>query len=96
MSAYSSGYPQAGTEEEYDGDTEDTKGLQDPDEEDPDDDLFSEPKEPLLEGLTPELEQKLISLVVDFEQESFPVWRFLNRDFFEAESFWKDLQNGFY
>src|SRR5579884_228965 len=50
----------------------------------------------LLPGLTRELERSLIGLVLRFEEESFPTWRFLNRDFLEAESFWKDLQNGFY
>src|SRR5207302_1171061 len=52
--------------------------------------------QPLLPELTPELEKKLIELVTEFERENYPVWRFLNRDFFEAESFWKDLQLGYY
>lgn len=97
MGAYASGFPSSGDEGQSAGDTEDTRGLQDQEtDEGEGDDLFNEQDEPLLEGLTKELESKLISLVIDFEQESFPVWRFLNRDFFEAESFWKDLQMGFY
>jgi ribosomal protein L37AE/L43A len=52
--------------------------------------------EPLMPGLTPELEAALIGLVTEFERESYPTWRFLNRDFLEAESFWKGLQNGYY
>lgn len=94
MGAYSSGFPNAGVDDEPVQDDQ-TTDLQN---EEADDDLFEEkkPLEPLIEGLTPELETALINIVLDFEQESFPVWRFLNRDFFEAESFWKDLQNGFY
>jgi hypothetical protein len=56
----------------------------------------SDENEPLMPGLTPELEAALIGLVTEFERESYPTWRFLNRDFLEAESFWKDLQTGYY
>src|SRR5512146_728200 len=50
----------------------------------------------LLPGLTPDLETKLIQLAVEFEQESYGTWRFLYRNFLEAESFWKDLQYGYF
>lgn len=100
MSSYASGFPQSGDSYEEPQQTESPtqerdQGLQD---EDANLDEAGEPKkiEPLLDGLTPDLEKKLISLVEQFEQESYPVWRFINRDCFQAESFWKDLQNGFY
>lgn len=94
MAAYSSGFPMAGAD-----DPEEDEPISDDSEEERDesDILEDEDKDqPLLPGLTKELETKLINLVIEFERESFPVWRFLNRDFFEAESFWKDLQYGFY
>ena len=93
MASYASGFPQAGSEDPTTQQTspdtdEDLKKGDDADDEEVDKD------EVLLEGLTPDLEKKLIDLVLEFERESYPVWRFLNRDFFEAESFWKDLQLG--
>lgn len=95
MSSYASGFPTSGDDEPLEDPAKDQQ------EEEPvedDEDIFKSPDDddPLLPGLTKELEAKLIGLVVDFEQESYPIWRFLNRDFFEAESFWKDLQFGFY
>lgn len=108
MAAYASGYPQAGTDDYSDSsagnnlmpdarsadqggdgdDQEQTNVLKETAKQDKD--------VPLLPGLTPDLEAKIIALILDFEQESFPIWRWLNRDFFEAESFWKDLQYGFW
>src|SRR5712664_4092113 len=52
--------------------------------------------EPLMPGLTKELEKELIGIVQSYEMESYPTWRWLVRDTYEAESFWKDLQIGFF
>ena len=56
------------------------------------DDVF----EPLLPGLTQELETELTKIVDEFERESYASWRWQFRDVLEAESFWKDIQQGFY
>ena len=73
---------------EYDSSSGRTKGLQDEDSADQIGEGKDDADAELLEGLTPELEKVIITIITDFEQESYPVWRFLNRDFFEAESFW--------
>lgn len=52
--------------------------------------------QPLLPGLTKDLEKELIGLVSEFERESYSTWRWQVRDVYEAESFWKDLQIGFF
>lgn len=102
MGSYSSGFPTAGTNdddaEDLDNQREEDELYDDDDDDDESDEDVELKEEPgqLIPGLTKELEEALITLVTDFEAESFPVWRFLNRDFFEAESFWKDLQFGFY
>jgi hypothetical protein len=44
--------------------------------------------EPILPGLTKDLEKELIGLVLEYERESYATWRWLNRDWWEAESFW--------
>lgn len=44
--------------------------------------------DPILPGLTKDLEKELIGLVLEFERESYATWRWLNRDWWEAESFW--------
>jgi hypothetical protein len=95
MASYASGFPQAGADDPMSQETspETEEDLRKGDDADDEDDKKDEL---LLEGLTPDLEKKLIDLVLEFERESYPVWRFLNRDFFEAESFWKDLQLGYY
>jgi len=51
---------------------------------------------PLMPGLTKELEKELIGLVSEYERESYSTWRWQVRDVYEAESFWKDLQIGFF
>jgi hypothetical protein len=51
----------------------------------------------LMPGVTKDLEDALISIIVDeYERESYPTWRFQNRDVMQAEAFWKDLQYNFY
>jgi len=55
-----------------------------------------EKQEPIMPGLTKELEKELIGIVMDYEKESYPTWRWLVRDCYESESFWKDLQIGFF
>src|SRR5579864_24731 len=50
----------------------------------------------LIPGLTKELEKELIGLVQEYERESYSTWRWQIRDVYEAESFWKDLQIGFF
>lgn len=50
----------------------------------------------LLPGLTADLETKIIQTIQEFEIESYGTWRYIYRNFLEAESFWKDLQFGYF
>src|SRR5712664_3364839 len=59
-------------------------------------DEYDAKDKPLMPGLTKELEKELIGLIMDYEKESYSTWRWQVRDVYEAESFWKDLQIGFF
>jgi hypothetical protein len=52
--------------------------------------------EELMPGLTKDLEKEIIGLIQEYERESYATWRWQVRDVYEAESFWKDLQIGFF
>lgn len=52
--------------------------------------------EPLIDGLTPELEKVLISIVDDFARENYWTWRGYVREWLESEAMWKGFQYGFY
>lgn len=71
MASYASGFPQSGEEETETTETSPDTQQDIQDADDPQTEK-SEAEQPLLEGLTPDLEKQLIELVLDFERESFP------------------------
>lgn len=52
--------------------------------------------EELIPGLTPDLEKALLTMAEKFADEADTTWRYHIHDFLEAESFWNDVQDGFY
>lgn len=72
MATYSSGFPQSGAESEFQETSPETQNDLRKGDEDDEQEMEDDPSEELLEGLTPELEKKLIDLVLEFERESYP------------------------